>query len=334
MDSRLPIQRNKNEGHGHVYSRPDGQVTRCGGPIVCNVCQRDYMEALYLPPETKKRIPDTKLFELIVRYDTRTGLYLVKSKDFPNDFDQDSNLAVAIDRVKEHIKNRYFYTRGIKLDTINVFWDESHDLSEIIKTTNPKNQEPLKDDSNRCCLSGFIEKINNEEIKNLVTTMLSVYPNFFEAPAARANHHARKGGLLEHTCNMLKIAETTIPMYKHINSDYVYAGIILHDIGKSVENNEDFIGHIAEAFGTFIEHSKKLSEVDRRNIGHIILSHHGQLDWGSPIKPCTAEAMLVHSIDMLDAKQDCVSSNLNETKPGTFSEKIRWFGNSFWRKNE
>jgi len=170
--------------------------------------------------------------------------------------------------------------------------------------------------------------IKHPQLKALVGEFLAddeLMEKFCNAPAATKMHHNYLGGLLEHTSNMLRVAVAVLPLYPKVQADLVLAGIFLHDIGKTRElsydmafsytNSGQLIGHIVQsvvminekvnamkAKGTAIE--KSILDV----LEHIILSHHGQYDFGSPKLPATAEAFMVYYIDDLDAKMSQVTA--------------------------
>ncbi len=143
---------------------------------------------------------------------------------------------------------------------------------------------------------------------------------FKQCPAAKSMHHAYIGGLLEHTLQLLKLADAICPFYPKINRDVVMLGLFLHDLGKTRElifdrtfsysDRGELIGHIVE--GAIMLHDK--AQQTMRTTGqrlpsslvmvlqHIILSHHGSLEFGAPKLPATPEAVLVSQLDNLDAK--------------------------------
>ena len=148
---------------------------------------------------------------------------------------------------------------------------------------------------------------------------------FKRAAGAMAVHHARRGGLVEHTASMVRLAKAIGGCYPEANLDLIVFGVIWHDLGKSLECDvEDgfavqasltgsLVGHIA--LGTLIVSSTLLEitqgdktllagrsfEEVRAHILHVILAHHGTNEHGSPVEPQTLEAFIVHSIDTLDA---------------------------------
>ncbi len=152
--------------------------------------------------------------------------------------------------------------------------------------------------------------------------------NFCTAPGGMKLHHDCIGGLLEHTHNMLRVAQAILPLYPDVQVDLVLAGIFLHDIGKTEELSYDMaftytdsgqlIGHISKTL--LMVHRK--AEVLRAGgtqiapeildaLGHVILSHHGAYEFGSPKLPATAEAFMVYYLDDLDAKMDQVTSAID-----------------------
>lgn len=140
-------------------------------------------------------------------------------------------------------------------------------------------------------------------------------PRFANAPAARMMHHAFIGGLLDHTLSMAKIADFVVGHYPFINKSLLQAGVLLHDMGKTLEYETsasfDFsddgrlVGHITRA-AIMIEKAAEelggISEEELRQLLHLVLSHHGNLEWGSPVVPKTLEAILLHQIDLLDSR--------------------------------
>jgi len=181
----------------------------------------------------------------------------------------------------------------------------------------------------------IVSRIKNPQLKALVGAFLAdaeLMEKFRNAPGAMKLHHSYIGGLLEHTHNMLRVAVAILPLYPQVQTDLVLAGIFLHDIGKTEELSYDMafsytdsgqlIGHIVKSLlmvnqkadalrakGTQIE--QPLMDA----LGHIILSHHGQYEFGSPKLPATAEAFIVYYIDDLDAKINQVKAAIDK-EPG------------------
>lgn len=162
----------------------------------------------------------------------------------------------------------------------------------------------------------FIELIRIKPLYKLIKRLLltDLYEEFSRAPAATFNHHSYMGGLLEHTIGVANICASYIPLYKGVNSDILIAGALIHDIGKIYEfefgesiaysTKGNLLGHVymgAQKFQAECIKENNFPEHINNLITHIILSHHGILERGSPVEPKTLEAILVHKADTTDA---------------------------------
>lgn len=154
-----------------------------------------------------------------------------------------------------------------------------------------------------------IEDIENEELRGAVSRLFHENVSALsECPAAKKNHHANVGGLLEHTLEVVTLAQN---FSKPLNKDLVTAGAALHDFGKLlcykwdgcsiVETDRGkLLGHIALGYEWWS--TVDIDSALRDQVGHIILSHHGKMEWGSPVVPMTTEAILVHQADMMSSQ--------------------------------
>lgn len=171
-------------------------------------------------------------------------------------------------------------------------------------------------------LLGFVESFTEPNLKLLLTTILSkpeLAQAYREAPAARQLHHAWLGGLLEHVVSLLKLADRVVPHYPILHRDLVLTGVILHDIGKVRELAWD-IGFEYTVEGTLLGHIQMGTELLQQTVAslpgfpsrlkilveHMILSHHGKLEYGSPKLPMIPEALMLNFLDDLDAKMQAV----------------------------
>ncbi|MBN2270368.1 MAG: HD domain-containing protein [Sedimentisphaerales bacterium] len=178
----------------------------------------------------------------------------------------------------------------------------------------------------------IVGRIKNSQLKSLAEGFLAdeeVMAKFRKAPGGVKLHHNCIGGLLEHTHNMLRAALAILPLYPKVQADLVLAGVFLHDIGKTDELEYDMafsytdtgqlIGHVVRSYLMVHQKADALRAAGTRidqevldSLGHIILSHHGQYEFGSPKLPATPEAFMVCLIDDLDAKVDQVTSAIDE----------------------
>ncbi len=172
-------------------------------------------------------------------------------------------------------------------------------------------------------LLALLDTIEHPAMKSLVRAYLAddmLMAQFKQAPAAKSMHHAYLGGLLEHTLALLRLANAVCPLYPRINRDIVMMGLFLHDLGKTREliwdrgfgysDRGQLIGHIVD--GAIMLHDK--AQQAMRDTGqrfprhaitvlqHIIISHHGEPEFGAAKVPSTPEAILVSMLDNLDAK--------------------------------
>jgi 3'-5' exoribonuclease len=179
-------------------------------------------------------------------------------------------------------------------------------------------------------LESSVASVGNADLQRLLGAILAdeaVAGAFREAPAARGLHHAWLGGLLEHVVSLLGLAERVAAHYPLLDRDLLMAGVILHDIGKIYEltwrTGFDYtvegilLGHIQMGVDLV---EKKIEALEnfparlRTVVLHLILSHHGKLEFGSPKLPMTPEALALNFIDDLDAKMRAVESEFEKSE--------------------
>ncbi|GFZ34318.1 hypothetical protein CSC2_48440 [Clostridium zeae] len=184
----------------------------------------------------------------------------------------------------------------------------------------------------------YIEKMKNEDIKNIVGYLFNDSKDkLMYYPAAKKNHHAIRGGLLYHIMTMLNVAENLSSIYTFLNKDLLYAGVILHDLAKMKEMNSNELGIVGEYSleGTLLGHiTQGIKDVEvvgesfKANrevivlLQHMILSHHYEPEYGSPVKPMIAEAEMLHYIDIIDARMYDIRRVTGETEEKQFSERL------------
>ncbi len=207
---------------------------------------------------------------------------------------------------------------------------------------------PISKDVLRETIQEGINRINNNNIAKIVSSMLNYYSNdVYEYPAASKIHHNFIGGLATHVSGMLKIAMALCEIYPNINSDYLYAGVILHDLGKIEEILSPIVseysiqgkllGHISIMDARLAQIGQELKLDDSKELlilRHMVLSHHGELEYGSPMRPETLEAEILSQIDNIDAKINIISKALDEIKPGEFTQKLFAMDNRSFYKYE
>ncbi|WP_029895421.1 3'-5' exoribonuclease YhaM family protein [Desulfohalovibrio reitneri] len=174
----------------------------------------------------------------------------------------------------------------------------------------------------------FVFKVLNDE---------EVRARMLAAPGAKAIHHAYSGGLLEHTLAVCRICASLAALYPEVDKEALLAAAAFHDLGKAWELTSGpasgytaegrLLGHInlcLEILEPFFRRCKSLDEELVLHFKHMILSHHGEYEFGSPKRPKTSEAMLLHYADQIDAKMNTVAQAFEpEAEPGDFSPFVR-----------
>ncbi len=202
--------------------------------------------------------------------------------------------------------------------------EDEYELSDLRPTTQRNIEE----------MDALIE----ETINSLTDTHLKAVVKYFydqeefrtafqEAPAATRIHHAFIGGLLEHTYEVLLLAQKLMELYPQINRDLLMAGILLHDIGKLSEfkweidieytTRGKLLGHVvigSEMVGHAIQTIPNFPEDLALQLQHMILAHHGRYEYGSPRRPKTLEAIALHQLENLDAQVNRFATLIQEAK--------------------
>jgi 3'-5' exoribonuclease len=226
----------------------------------------------------------------------------------------------------------------------------SFDPAELI----PQTDKDIAVMSTR--LQELLATITNKHLAALLrayTQDQRLMDRFRKAPAAMSFHHAFIGGLLEHTLNAMEVANVVCPFYPGLNRDLVLAGVFLHDIAKTWELSYDcafgytdggqLVGHIVKA-AIWVEHKRRTAEQALGEpipqplidvLQHIILSHHGQPEFGAARTPATPEALVVHVIENLDAKMMIALSSCRGSAAagaeGNWTEYLKAFGGRLYR---
>lgn len=180
-----------------------------------------------------------------------------------------------------------------------------------------------------------VKAIKNKNIKKITMAILNKYRNEFVVhPAAKGMHHNYVSGLAFHTYSMVNLAKAICELYTDLNKDLLVAGAILHDIGKIKELSGN-VGTEYTLEGMLKGHISIISEeikyeADEHGITgeevlllqHMVLSHHGKGEWGSPVSPQLIEAHVLHQIDMMDAGIDMYRKASKGVKQGELTERI------------
>lgn len=234
----------------------------------------------------------------------------------------------------------------LRLDKVRFAADaEIADFSQFFPTSQRPVEEMLAE------LDALIAAVADPWIRQLLEAMFiqdaDLRAAFAKAPAAKSLHHVFLGGLLEHTLSVAAMARLACGHYPALNRDLVLAGVLLHDVGKTAElsyqrsfgytDAGNLVGHISmetEWINRAADRVQGFPAELRLQLLHIVLSHHGRLEFGSPVLPKTPEALLVHYLDDLDGKLEGMLRALRDGGEGNWSPysrslermiyKVRW----------
>jgi 3'-5' exoribonuclease len=202
-------------------------------------------------------------------------------------------------------------------------------ISDFLETA-PIGQEEMMEK-----VTQYIFEMKNPNIQRITRYLMKKHQSeFLEYPAATKNHHEFVSGLAYHVVSMLDLAKSIAALYPSLDTDLLYSGVILHDLGKvtelsgpigttyTVEGN--LIGHISIMVNEIAKAAEHLGIEGEEVVilQHLVLSHHGKAEWGSPKPPMIKEAEILHYIDNLDAKMNMLDRALERVKPGEYTERV------------
>ncbi|MEG0294128.1 3'-5' exoribonuclease YhaM family protein [Enterococcus sp.] len=196
---------------------------------------------------------------------------------------------------------------------------------------------PMKKEEMETEINQTLFEITNPHWNRIVRFLLTKYQKeFFDYPAAKRNHHAYASGLAYHTTSMLRLGKSIVKEYPELNAALLYAGIILHDLGKVLELSGamsteytlagNLVGHLVLVNEEITKACIALKIEDHNEdvvvLRHMVLSHHGLLEYGSPVRPRIMEAEILHQIDNLDASMQMLLTSIRQTEPGEYTDRI------------
>lgn len=213
----------------------------------------------------------------------------------------------------------------------------------LLRTGEPNNPEDFKEkppvdvNDTRDYLNKKIFEIENATWQRIVRALYKKYDQaFYSFPAAKTNHHAFYSGLSFHTATMVRLADKIGDIYPQLNKSLLFAGIMLHDLGKVIELTGpdhtsytvrgNLIGHISLIDEEITKVLMELNIDDAKEevivLRHVILSHHGLLEYGSPVRPMIMEAEIIHMIDNIDAEMMMMLTALDKVGKGEMTNRL------------
>ena len=230
----------------------------------------------------------------------------------------------------------------LRMNHVEEISEDEYNLEDFVISSDHSEVE------RRGLTQSLIDSIQNDVYRKLVIGMLSyVGDKFFTFPAASKIHHGWKGGLSDHSLSMATLADELCKHYPQLDRDLLVSAALIHDVGKTAELSGPVTteytlegkleGHISLANAWLSEVSEKLGVQEREEtvlMHHMILSHHGKMEYGSPVAPMIIEAEALYLIDNMDARLTSLKMALDAIKPGTWTSRMFQFENRQFYKHK
>lgn len=287
----------------------------------------DSVYGMLLVTSSAKCVNDKSSY-MNVSFQDRTGSIEAKKWDAT---DEDASILVpgAIVNV-QGIVNSYKGQLQLKIQAVSKVEDlSSIDLTQFQKVS----PIPLSEMKEK--LDKYLNSFTNKDVEVITKAVIShFYDKYTTYPAAVKIHHEFASGILHHSLAMADVAEAIAKCYPQVDRDILVAGALMHDVGKTIEYENPLtpqvtlegklIGHISIMYAEFRKIVDDLgikSEVPLL-LEHMILSHHGKMEFGSPVLPSTREALLLSEIDMMDSRMMVLDKAFATVNPGEFTPRL------------
>lgn len=221
----------------------------------------------------------------------------------------------------------YMNKMQVVVAEISKVQEEQVNLADFLPES-PRDNAEMREE-----LAGVIAAISNPHLRALMCAFLADEPLmalYCKAPAAKGMHHVYLGGLLEHSLSLVRLVKRIVPLYDGINEDLLVTGALLHDVGKihemSYERAFDYtdegklLGHITIGVELLDEKIRQVEGFPRELgmlLKHMLLSHHGQYEYGSPKRPKTVEATILNYLDDMDSKINGIRAHIARENAST-----------------
>ena len=300
-------------------------------PALADVQVNDEIDGFYLLTDATVRTSANGSRFLAATVSDCSGSMSLKMWDYTGTIGPaDNGSAVRVRGLVSDFKGaRQLTARRLRLAT----GEDSFEADQLVPTAPMDPEQGLQE------IRTMLQSLQDEDYCRIAVTLFSRNEaQFRNVPAAKSVHHGFRGGLLMHTRNMLRTADYLADLYAEvINRDLLLTGTLLHDLAKirefslsplgvvrdySVEGQ--LLGHLVMGAQEVAAAAEELGTPKEKAVllQHLILSHHGEPEFGAAVRPMCAEAELLHLIDMIDSRMEIYAENLLTMEPGSFSERI------------
>jgi len=287
----------------------------------------DHIIGQLLVVSSTKGTTDKGLSYLNVTFQDKSGT--IEAKKWDASDDDLKVLSPGSVVLVDAIVNLYKSQPQLKVVGISKLDPKEIDMSNFARVS-PIPLEELK-----ARLDRYLSSFKDKDVEKVTKAVIShFYDRYITYPGAVKVHHEFGSGILHHSLFMADVADALSKIYTQVDRDILVAGALLHDIGKTIEYENPvapvqtaegkLCGHVAIGYAEFKRIVDELhieSEVPLL-LEHMILAHHGTLEFGSPVMPATREALLLSEIDMLDSRQMILDKALDQVKEGEFTPRL------------
>lgn len=295
--------------------------------LVKELVDRDEISMPLLVVSSTKGTTDKGLSYLNVTFQDKSGTIEAKKWD-ASDEDLKTLVAGSVVNVVG-IVNLYKNQPQLKIVNVTKVDPKTVDMNAFARVS-PIPLEELK-----ARLDKYLNSFKDKDVEKITKAVIShFYERYITYPGAVKVHHEFGSGILHHSLFMADVADAIAKIYTQVDRDILVAGALLHDIGKTIEYENPIApiqtaegklcGHVAIGYAEF---KRIVDELDIKSevpllLEHMILAHHGSLEFGSPVMPATREALLLSEIDMLDSRQMILDKALDTVNEGEFTQRL------------
>ena len=289
------------------------------------------VEGFYLLKQASVKTTNAGKPFLSATLEDRSGTIEVKSWDYQGPVDTSD--AGHVVKIRGEVSE---YKGALQITVARIRRANSSDVyrvSDLVPTA------PIDREATLAEVERLIDSIADDDYRRIARTMYDEHREAFSIiPAGKSMHHAFLSGLLMHTANMLKIADFLASLYSEsVDRSLLLCGTLLHDFAKTEEFafselglvteysvRGKLLGHLVLGAENAREAAEKLGVPEEKTmlLCHMILSHHGEPEFGAAVKPRCAEAELLYHIDLIDSRMEIYRENLSDIQPGAFTQKI------------